>query len=138
MIRLNFVTETDTFLCSKKDIIVYVKGPLRNWHIQEVLASYLSSGILSLMIFSLDPLYYSLVYPFLTYGLVVWGNAYATTIKPIVTLQKQALGIFTFSKQDAQSNPIFSQLRLIKFMDLVTMQTAIFMFQYYHNMLPTP
>ena len=80
----------------------------------------------------LTQLYYSLVYPFLTYGLVVWGNTYVTTLKPIVTLQKQALHIITFSKQDAQSNPIFSQLGLIKFMDLVTMQTAVFMFQYYH------
>ena len=31
---------------------------------------------------------------------------------------------------------LFSQLGLIKFMDLVTMQTAVFMFQYYHNLLP--
>ena len=81
----------------------------------------------------LAQLYYSLVYPFLAYGLVVWGNTYATTLKPIVTLQKQALRIITFSKRDAQSSPIFSQLGLIKFMDLVTMQTAVFMFQYYHT-----
>ena len=81
-------------------------------------------------------LYYSLVYPFLAYGLVVWENTYATTLKPIVTLQKQALRIITFSKRDAQSSSIFSQLGLIKFMDMVTMQTATFMFQYYHNLLP--
>ena len=84
----------------------------------------------------LTQLYYSSVNLFLTYGLVVWGNTYATTLKPIVTLQKQALRIITFSKPDAQSSPIFSQLGLIKFMDLVTMQTAVFMFQYYHNLLP--
>jgi len=84
----------------------------------------------------LTQLYYSLVYPFLTYGLVVCGNTYATTLKPIVTLQKQALRIITFSKPDAQSSPIFSQLGLIKFMDLVITQTAVFMFQYHHNLLP--
>ena len=61
----------------------------------------------------LTQLYYSLVYPFLTYGLVVWGNTYATTLKPIVTLQKQALRIITFSKRDAQSNPIFSWIWLL-------------------------
>ena len=44
--------------------------------------------------------------------------------------------IITFSKRDAQSSPIFSQLCLIKFMDLVTMQTAVFMFQYCHNLSP--
>ena len=84
----------------------------------------------------LTQLYYSLVYPFLAYGLVVWGNTYATTLKPIVTLQKQALRTITFLKRDAQSSPIFSQLGLIKFMDLVTMQTATFTFEYYHNLLP--
>ena len=32
----------------------------------------------------LNQLYYSLVYPFLTYGLISWGNTYATTLKPVV------------------------------------------------------
>ena len=54
----------------------------------------------------------------------------------VVTLQKQVLRIITFSDWDAQSSPIFSQLGLIKFMVLVTMQTAVFMFHYYHSMLP--
>ena len=30
-------------------------------------------------------LYYSLVYPFLAFGLDVWGNTYVTTLKSIVT-----------------------------------------------------
>ena len=38
------------------------------------------------------------------------GITYATTLKPIVTLQKQALQrIITFSKRDAQSSPSFAQ-----------------------------
>ena len=28
-------------------------------------------------------LYYSLVYPFLTHGLIVWDNIYATTLNPL-------------------------------------------------------
>ena len=39
----------------------------------------------------LAQLYYSLVYRFLTYGLVVWGNTYATTPKPIVTAKLHPL-----------------------------------------------
>ena len=34
-------------------------------------------------------LYYSLLYPFLTYGLIVWGNTYSTTLKTIVILLKK-------------------------------------------------
>ena len=84
----------------------------------------------------LNQLSYSLVYPFLTYGLIAWGNTYATTLKPVVVLQKKAVRIITFSNRDAHSNPLFSQLGLIKLMDLVTIHTALFMFQYHHNLLP--
>ena len=41
----------------------------------------------------LNQLYYSLVYPFLTYGLIAWGNTYATTLKPVVVLQQKAVRI---------------------------------------------
>ena len=30
-------------------------------------------------------LYYSLVYPFLTYGLLIWGNTYDTSLNTIIT-----------------------------------------------------
>ena len=55
---------------------------------QEVLTSGLKMDILSLMI-----LYYSLVYPFLSSGLIVGGNTYATTLNPVVVLQKKAAQI---------------------------------------------
>lgn len=34
-------------------------------------------------------LYYSLAYLFLTYGSIVWDNAYATTLNLVVVLQKK-------------------------------------------------
>ena len=37
----------------------------------------------------LRQLYYSLIYPHLIYGLIIWGNTYNTNIKPIITLQKK-------------------------------------------------
>ena len=33
-------------------------------------------------------LYYALIYPFLIYGLISWGNTYESSLKPIYTLQK--------------------------------------------------
>ena len=42
-------------------------------------------------------LYYALIYPFLTYGILIWGNTYDTTLKPIFILQKKAVRIITFS-----------------------------------------
>ena len=44
----------------------------------------------------LTQLYYSLVYPFLTYGLINWSNTYITTLKPIVILHFEASSDSTY------------------------------------------
>ena len=44
----------------------------------------------------LNQLYYSLVYPFLNYCLIAWGNTYTTTLKPVVVLQQKTVGIINF------------------------------------------
>ena len=87
---------------------------------QEVLASYLSSGILLLMIFSLSFII-PLCIPFSPYnGLAVWGNTYASDNFKTELLPWKSRLIITLSKLDAQLSPLFSQLGLIKLMDLVT------------------
>ena len=64
-------------------------------------------------------LYYGLIYPFLTYGILIWGNTYETTLKPLFILQKKALLIITFSKLDSCSSPLFKSFGLIEFFDIV-------------------
>jgi hypothetical protein len=81
-------------------------------------------------------LYYSLVYPFLIYGLIVWGSTYNSTLNPLYLLQKRALRIMTFSKFDEHSSPLFKQTKIIKFHDLVVFLMAIFMHKYHSNLLP--
>ena len=39
---------------------------------------------------------YTLIYPFLTYSLIIWGNTYPTSLQPLITLQKKAVRIITF------------------------------------------
>ena len=41
-------------------------------------------------------LYYALVYPFLTYCVIAWGNTYQTSLQPLFVLQKEAIKIITF------------------------------------------
>jgi len=52
-------------------------------------------------------LYYSLIYPYLIYGVVAWGNTYDTTINPLFILQKRAVRLMTFSNFREHSNPLF-------------------------------
>ena len=40
--------------------------------------------------------YYSIIYSFLIYGVLVWGNTYKTNIEPLVILQKKAISIIIF------------------------------------------
>ena len=81
-------------------------------------------------------LYYSLIYPFITYGLLIWGNTYDTSLNPIIILQKKTLRIMTFSKPDQHSDPLFKKLDLLKFKDLVFLYNATYMYQFHHNLLP--
>ena len=81
-------------------------------------------------------LYYALIYPFLTYGILIWGNTYDTTLKPIFILQKKAVRIITFSKLDSYSSPLFKSLGLIKFFDIALFQIAFFMYRFHNNVLP--
>jgi hypothetical protein len=41
-------------------------------------------------LFTLKNLYYALIYPFLTYEILVWGSTYKTTLQPLVVLQKKS------------------------------------------------
>ena len=66
---------------------------------------------------TLSMLHYSLIYPFLIYGITAWGNTYKSTLAPIITLQKRALRIITFSNYNDHSNPLFKALEIIKFED---------------------
>ena len=83
-------------------------------------------------------LYYTLIYLFLTYSLVTWGNTYPTSLQPLIILQKKAVEIITFSDFNSHSSPLFRKLGLlIKFGDLIYLDNALFMHDYYSYRLPS-
>ena len=59
-------------------------------------------------------LYYSLIYPFFTYGLSIWGNTYSSTLRPLIILQKRAIRMITFSEPGEHSEPLFKELEILK------------------------
>ena len=82
-------------------------------------------------------LYYSLIYPFLTYGLSIWGNTYSSTLRPLIILQKRTIRTITFSVPDEHSEPLFKELEILKLTDLVTLHNALLVYHYHHNLLPS-
>ena len=82
-------------------------------------------------------LYYALIYPFLTCSLIAWGSTYESNIKPLFLLQKRAIRIITFASFKEHSSPIFKSLKIIKFLDLVKFITAVFMYKFHKQLLPS-
>ena len=81
-------------------------------------------------------LYYSLIYPFLTNALIVWGNTYKSTIDPIFILQKKVIRLITFSGYFEHTNSLFATLKILKVHDLAFYQTDLFMYDYKTQKLP--
>ena len=67
---------------------------------------------------TLISIYYALFYPFLAYGIVVWGATYENLMKPILTAQKKVIRAMTFSEPTAHSSPLFSDLKILKLGDI--------------------
>ena len=86
---------------------------------------------------SLTILYNALVLPYITYCNIVWGNCGSTKTNSILILQKRALRLITNSHYRSHSDPLFSQLKTLKIHDIHTFQTAIFMYKYSRNQLPS-
>ena len=82
-------------------------------------------------------LYYPLIYPFLIYGVLVWGLTYPTYLKPITTLQKRLPRIFTFSEPMSHSEPLLKSLNLLKCNDIIHSEILSFVYQWFHKLVPS-
>ena len=76
------------------------------------------------------------VFPFLIYVVTIWGNTYKSNLSSLVTLQKKAIRIISFSKFDEHSSPLFKSFNLLKFLDIVYFNTALFLHNFYNKKLP--
>ena len=85
---------------------------------------------------TLISIYYALFYPFLTYGIVVWGATYENLIKPILTAQKKVIRAMTFSEPTAHSSPLFSDLKILKLGDIYQLYISSFVFECHNDIAP--
>ena len=81
-------------------------------------------------------LYCSLFLPYNNYCSEIWGNTYATNVDCITVLQKRVVRLGCGAGRLDHTNPLFIQLGILKFVDLVKFKTSIIMFKAYHNVLP--
>ena len=86
---------------------------------------------------SMRTLYFSLVYPYLYYCNLVWASAYQSNLYRIILLQKRVVRILGGCSFDAHTDPIFKELRILKFHHISSLQIGQFMFSYKLGLLPS-
>ena len=73
-------------------------------------------------------LYYSLIYPYLIYGNILWGSTYTTHLKPLEVMQKKIIRAITNSPYNAHTTSLFKLLKILKLHDIHTFCIAKKMF----------
>ena len=74
--------------------------------------------------------------PYLNYCVEVWGNTYQNSLQSLFILQKRAIRIIHNTGYLEHTNSLFLQSKVLKLIDLVEFQTAVFMFKARNNLLP--
>ena len=82
---------------------------------------------------SLISIYYALVYPYLTYGCILWGNNYEAPLSQLVRLQNKVVRIINNVPLCDHITPHYVNLGLIKFPDIVKLHTCQLIYDHLNN-----
>ena len=85
---------------------------------------------------TLKSVYYALFYPFLTYGITVWGATHEKFLHPVSVCQKKAVRAMTFNDPLAHTSPIFSELQLLKLEDIHCLHISSFVYECHNKLAP--
>ena len=80
-------------------------------------------------------LYYTLIFPYLTYCNQVWGSTFKY-INTLNKLQKRAIRIICSAKPYSHTEGLYGELGLLKVAEIYHFLVGQFMFIYHHKMLP--
>jgi hypothetical protein len=86
----------------------------------------------------LQTLYNSLIYPYLSYGVLLWGSTYKTYINKLIVMQKKAVRTIVRAPYNAHTNLIFQELSILKFQDIYNAHLGKYMYQQLNILLPEP
>ena len=82
---------------------------------------------------TLISVYYSLIYPYLTYASTLWGNNYNAPLSQIVKLQNKAVRVINDVPLMESITPHYTSLGLLKFPDIVKLNTCMLFYDYFHH-----
>ena len=82
-------------------------------------------------------IHHSIFSSHMRYSCQIWGLCDNTNSHCILTLRKAALRLITFSGPRTPSNPIFSNLGILKYFDIVEVLNILFVHQHLNQNLPS-
>ena len=85
---------------------------------------------------TLVTLYNTLLKPYFTYCMPIWGNTCKSYLKPLEIMQKKMVRIITFSQFRSHSEPLFCQMKLMNIRNLYTYFSGIFIFKCLNHLSP--
>ena len=85
---------------------------------------------------TLIQLYNSFICPYLNYCITVWGNTLPTYLAPINSIQRRAIRVIAGKTRRDDADPLFKDLKILKFRELYAFNIQTLMHQYYHSNLP--
>ena len=86
---------------------------------------------------TLKNIYYALFHSHLQYAAIVWGQDKSQLAMKIQTLQNKALRIINFKNTRDSANPLFLESKILKFDDVVKLQSCLLAYSFAHKTLPT-
>ena len=84
----------------------------------------------------LASLYYAIFHSHLQYGLITWISTFKTYLKKLSIIQNKAVKIVGGGNYCDRATPFYSKLRILKLVDMVFLEKALFMFKFKMKMLP--
>ena len=82
-------------------------------------------------------MYYSFIFPYLTYGSILWGNNYYSPISDVVKLQNRATRIINDVPILDNITPHYVNLSILKFPDIVKLHTCLFLYDHLCDAKPS-
>ena len=77
-----------------------------------------------------------MIYPYLSYCIIIWGVACPTHLNKLIILQKRIVRIISNVYYLAHTNVLFNQLRILKIDDICNLRTVEFICKHKFGVLP--
>ena len=82
---------------------------------------------------TLELLYYSLFYSFLSCGIAVWGLTHPSVLDSLFKVQKRVIRAISFKHRFTRTTPLFCKHKILKLHDIHSLKSLCFVYECSNN-----